>query len=111
MTHPLPPDQPLWSATLVTGLEGDACALIVVFHHVLADGMGGLAVLANLVDGVAGPPPTAFPRRKPSWRRLAQDAAVGRLHTLAHVTRAQPGCGTHLANFARGRIPGRPAVR
>ena len=61
MTGPLPPGQPLWSATLVTGLAGDACALIVVFHHVLADGMGGLAILASLVDGVGSPPARGFP--------------------------------------------------
>jgi diacylglycerol O-acyltransferase / wax synthase len=108
VTHPLPPDQPLWSATLVTGLEGDACALIVVFHHVLADGMGGLAVLANLVDGVAGPPPTAFPRPKPSWRRLAHDAAVGRLHTLAHVTRVTARLRDALGELRPGANPRAP---
>ena len=45
--------------------------LIVVFHHVLADGMGGLAVLANLIDGVDSPPGTDFPAPKPPWHRLA----------------------------------------
>ena len=85
VTRPLPPDQPRWSATLVTGLAGDRGALIVVFHHVLADGMGGLAVLANLVDGAPGPAASAFPRPTPSWRQLAQDAAAGRLRALAHA--------------------------
>ncbi|MDQ1391297.1 MAG: diacylglycerol O-acyltransferase / wax synthase [Acidimicrobiaceae bacterium] len=53
MTDPLPAEHPLWSASLVTALADEGCALIIVFHHVLADGMGGLAVLANLVDGGA----------------------------------------------------------
>ena len=69
VTVPLPPSQPLWSATIVTGLAGDACALIVVFHHVLADGMGGLAVLASLIDGAVNVPQQNFPRAKPStWQ-------------------------------------------
>jgi hypothetical protein len=102
MTGPLPPGQPLWSATLVTGLAGDACALIVVFHHVLADGMGGLAILASLVDGAGSPPARDFPRPKPSWRRLAQDTAASRLHASGTSRASQPGCGTLLLNFARG---------
>ncbi|CAN5585482.1 hypothetical protein BH11MYX1_BH11MYX1_47950 [soil metagenome] len=35
LTHRLRSDRPLWSATLVTGLAAETCALIVVFHHVL----------------------------------------------------------------------------
>ena len=54
VTRPLPPGRPLWSATLVTGLAGGRNALVVVFHHVLADGIGGLAVLGCLVDGAPG---------------------------------------------------------
>ena len=49
----LSPDRPLWSITLVTGLADGGSALVTVFHHVLADGIGGLAVLAGLVDGAA----------------------------------------------------------
>jgi WS/DGAT/MGAT family acyltransferase len=108
VTHPLPPDQPLWSATLVTGLAGDASALIVVFHHVLADGMGGLAVLASLVDGVASPPPSDFPRPKPCWRRLAQDAATARLHTLADLTGVPARLRAALAELRQGATPRAP---
>lgn len=32
----LPPERPLWSATLVTGLTDGATALVLVFHHVMA---------------------------------------------------------------------------
>ena len=43
---PLPRSRPLWSATLVTaassGAKVRAVALVVVFHHVMADGIGGL---------------------------------------------------------------------
>ncbi len=66
VTAPLPATAPRWQATLVTGLVGGGVALIVVFHHVLADGLGGLAVLARLVDEgaavPAGPAAAAGPR-------------------------------------------------
>jgi diacylglycerol O-acyltransferase len=52
----LDPRRPLWSARLVTGLEGGRAALVIVMHHVLADGIGGLAVLAALVDPPSTPP-------------------------------------------------------
>jgi diacylglycerol O-acyltransferase len=52
LLEPLPRTRPLWRATFVTGLTGGDVALILVFHHVMTDGLGGLAVLANLVDGL-----------------------------------------------------------
>jgi diacylglycerol O-acyltransferase / wax synthase len=61
-TTPLPTSRPRWSATLVTGLSGDRVALVLLLHHVIADGIGGLAVLTSLVDG--------------SWGDLASDAAA-----------------------------------
>lgn len=83
-TEPLPWSRPLWSAIFVTGLTSRQMALVLVFHHVLADGIGGLAVLASLVDGVPGPVPVPFPRPAPSRRELAIDAAGSRLSALAH---------------------------
>ena len=53
VTRPLPAHRPLWSATLVEGLADGGVPLAVIFHHVLADGMGGLAVLASLIHGGA----------------------------------------------------------
>lgn len=46
----LPRDRPLWTAAWVTGLPDGAGALVVVVHHVMTDGLGGLAVLAALCD-------------------------------------------------------------
>ena len=46
--------RPLWRGTLVADPAGERAALVLVFHHVLADGLGGLAVLATLAD--PGPP-------------------------------------------------------
>jgi len=81
----LPPERPLWSATLVTGMTDNRSALVVVFHHVLADGIGGLAVLAHLVDRAPAAPVPAIPRFLPPRRELFVDVlrsgarAVGRV--------------------------------
>ena len=50
---PLPRTAPLWSAVLITGLADGSIALVLVLHHALADGVGGLAVLTNLIDAPA----------------------------------------------------------
>ncbi|HMA46248.1 MAG TPA: wax ester/triacylglycerol synthase domain-containing protein, partial [Frankiaceae bacterium] len=86
--EPLPSSRPLWSATFVTGLIGSRVALVVVFHHVLADGIGGLAVLANLVDGVPVAAPAPFPRPAPARRQLAVDALGARCEALARLSAA-----------------------
>jgi WS/DGAT/MGAT family acyltransferase len=51
-TDPLPRDRPLGRAVVVTGLAdgSGALAVVVVLHHVLSDGVGGLALLAGLAD-------------------------------------------------------------
>ena len=56
-------DRPLWRAIHVTGLSGGRGALVVVIHHAVADGIGGLAVLSQLVDhsSVADGPNTSRP--------------------------------------------------
>jgi WS/DGAT/MGAT family acyltransferase len=92
----LPRDRPLWSLLLVTGLSGRQAALVIVLHHVVADGIGGLAVLAALADAPATgsltdtraaggaadtPAREAFPRPPATRRELAADALRGRLTT------------------------------
>ncbi len=52
----LPTDGPLWRARALLRPDGTVAALAVVAHHVLADGMGGLAVLGALADGPARDP-------------------------------------------------------
>ena len=88
VTQRLPRDRPLWSATFVTGLAAGNAALIVAFHHVLADGIGGLAVLAELVDGATGRPAGGFPRPGPSRLDLFADTVTQRLRAVAHLPAA-----------------------
>ncbi len=91
ITTRLPMDRPLWRMAVVSGLEQGRSALIVAFHHVLADGIGGLAVLANLVDGTTTEPAdepgpgAGFPRPAPDVGALALDAARTRLTSVAHL--------------------------
>ena len=44
------PERPLWEFTLVEGLTGGRAALIMKVHHALTDGIGGVQLLAQLVD-------------------------------------------------------------
>ncbi len=84
-TRPLPRDRPLWSITVVNGLLAGRSALVLVIHHVVADGIGGLAALAQLVDNApAVPSPTGpFPAPPPTARELFVDASRSRLRALA----------------------------
>ncbi|HXV92005.1 MAG TPA: wax ester/triacylglycerol synthase domain-containing protein [Pseudonocardia sp.] len=106
VTEALPASRPLWSAVFVTGLAGDRVGLIVVVHHVLADGIGGLAVLAQLVDPGAGPGPArAFPRPMPSRTGLAADALRSRLRAVARLPAACRGLRTAVAATGGLRAP------
>ena len=118
----LPRDRPLWAAKLVTDTGGGGAALIVVFHHVLADGVGGLAVLASLVDDTtetvaeteaqaqaqAQAHDRLFPVRIPSLKQLAVETATGRLQSA----RQWPAASRRLRGAAfqlRPALDGRPA--
>jgi WS/DGAT/MGAT family acyltransferase len=91
----LPPDRPPWQAVLITGLADHRVGLVVVFHHVLADGIGGLAVLARLTDAAAESEDQAGEvrfraRPAPGRRELARDAWCGRVRALGSA-RTWPG--------------------
>ena len=66
----LPTDRPLWLACLLADPVGGRTALVLVLHHVLADGLGGLAILAALADPGIQLRSRAFPQLAPrgtSW--------------------------------------------
>lgn len=111
VTTPLPRTRPLWRAVVVTGHEGNqAVAVVIVVHHVLADGMGGLALLAHLVDEAApaSPPLDRTHPVTPSVGELVLDrvrAVVGSVASL-------PSAWTHLrggrAELGPGRVRAAP---
>ncbi len=43
-------DRPLWELSLVEGIRGGRAALILKNHHSLADGVGGMQILAGMCD-------------------------------------------------------------
>ena len=85
---PLPQTAPLWAGRLVTGLVGGRAALVVVLHHVLADGVGGLAILASLLDARPDADSASFPRPAPGAATLARDALLERLRALRTTGRS-----------------------
>jgi WS/DGAT/MGAT family acyltransferase len=91
MTTRLDRARPLWTARLLVpdGGEPAGAALVVVFHHVLADGIAGLAVLGALTDDAADeadqPGDLGFPRSAPTARQLRLSAARDRLHGVLTI--------------------------
>ena len=56
--------------------------MVVLLHHVLADGLGGLNVLAALVDPGAPPANVTFPTARPALSSLALEAWLTRLRGM-----------------------------
>lgn len=103
---PLDRARPLWRARIITGRADDRVGLVLVLHHVLADGLGGLAVLAELVDkeavGSPGAQPPA-PRPAPTPSTLRADAARARLQALRRAPQALARIGPALTELGRER--------
>ena len=108
LTRRLPRNRPLWSATVITSLSGGRAALAVTLHHVLADGLGGLAVLARLVDGASTRPDTDFPRPSPGRRALLLDAAGTRLRAVSHLPAKARPLRSAIAELTSGGVAGPP---
>ena len=90
----LPRSRPLWRAVLVSGLADGRCAVVLVAHHAVADGLRGLATLLALADGVPEHPAAdaaaALGRRAPVADAAPRPTAGALRATLAAVRR-MPG--------------------
>lgn len=81
-------DRPLWELTVVDKVAGKRSALIFKVHHAIADGMGMVKMLEQMVD--LGPEPTERPAVVAAAARSASTTpAAGRAigHRLATDTR------------------------
>jgi len=94
--------RPLWEMTLVEGLPHGRAALVMVTHHALTDGIGGVHLAMELFDAEASPEPDDRPvppehaedlaGLRLAWESLEHDA--GR---LSHLARAFPRAGASAA--------------
>jgi WS/DGAT/MGAT family acyltransferase len=105
---PLPRHRPLWRLTLILNDAGACHALVLVVHHVLADGIGGLAALDGLFDQAAVEAPTSFPAPPPSHAELLRDVIVNRLHSLRSLPVAARQLPTAVAELRGGRAKRHP---
>jgi diacylglycerol O-acyltransferase / wax synthase len=105
VVRPLAPDRPLWRAEVVDGLTDGRFAVIIVLHHVVADGLTGVAMIGSLLDPSADaappPPPVAAVPPLPSRRELAQ----ARLHdAAAAIQRLRLPTARSLGRLRRGVV-------
>jgi diacylglycerol O-acyltransferase / wax synthase len=105
---PLPNNRALWAATLVTDAGPGQAALILRVHHVLADGVAGLAILATLADRESDPQRLPFPNPGSGRFQLISDAARDRLRAVRGILVAL----VHLARALQARTgsPEPPAL-
>jgi diacylglycerol O-acyltransferase len=54
--RPIDRTRPMWEFWLVSGLPADRQALVIKMHHSLSDGIGSLALVAQLFDQEPNPP-------------------------------------------------------
>lgn len=87
--------RPLWEMWMLDGLADGRAAILIRLHHVVADGIAALAMMAALFDPGPGRPvpaaPQWVPRPVPGARELAADnlrrqrkAAAGAVARLRH---------------------------
>ena len=108
--RPLPLDRPLWRAEVVDGLPNGRFAVIIVVHHILADGITGVALAGSLLDpapdtilAAASPRPT---RSLPTHRDIYRDRLRGLAAGLGRIragSRAH-GSATHRLGAIRSRL-------
>lgn len=71
---PLDASRPLWTVTLVEGLEHGRAAVLSHMSHAVTDGVGGIEMFAQLFDAERDPPP-----RRPASPPIPQDLSATEL--------------------------------
>jgi diacylglycerol O-acyltransferase len=109
--HPLDRTRPLWELWLLPGLSDGRVGMLLRLHHVLADGVAGVALVGTLLDLTPEPAaaePTAWtPRPAPSTRDLIIDNLRRHASALAAATQRL----AHPVRTARAIRTGWPAMR
>ena len=117
-TRRLDPSRPLWEIWLLPGLDGGRVAVFVRMHHVVADGVAGIASLSVLLrdppeDG-AQSEPAWIPAPEPSSREVLTDHLRRRVHAMGRgIAKVRhPGAGfrtvTAVWRSTRELVSGQP---
>jgi diacylglycerol O-acyltransferase / wax synthase len=103
---PLPRDRPMWRFFVVSGLGGGRSAVILVVHHVVADGIGTVAQALNLLEP-ALPPRAERASQHPGRVRGALGTAVGlaQLATDGRPGHRYPASATARRRFGTVELP------
>lgn len=110
--------RPLWEMWLLPGLDAGRVAMFVRMHHVVADGVAGIASLAALLRESAGagapagrarvpaPEPTRRELLTETWSRHVHEAG----HSLARLRHPRSGMRTAVGAWraVRGLVGGEP---
>jgi diacylglycerol O-acyltransferase / wax synthase len=109
---PLDRTRPLWRLDIVPGLPDGRLGVVLVLHHVVADGLRGVALVASLLDSTPEEQANAAvwrPRPAPTGRELVRDnlrrrwAAVRRYRPSAVIRSARTVRA--LSRSTAGRTP------
>lgn len=111
MSRPFPPGRAPWAAHVFTDDDGAPIAVLVVLHHVLADGLSGVQLVTALtrpeppVETGTGPEGQALglPASMPPWASLASDAWARRLRGLRRAPSAARSLRPALHELGVGR--------
>ena len=87
--------RPLWEFTLFEGLEGGRAALAMKVHHSITDGVGGMALLTELVDL----------EREPEPDREEDLPAVPGAESFGSVALVRDSLDPHQSPHARDHAP------
>ena len=94
-------DRPLWELTVIDGLDGGRAAFVMKVHHSIADGLGMVQMLTQMIDLEPNPPEQAEPDADPWSRAPAVPSPIDSLpgarslgHRIAHEARTGARIGT-----------------
>ncbi len=111
----LPRDRPLWQGCVLADERGLAVGCVIVLHHALTDGVGGLSVLAALLDGDASalaPIGRTGPGPRPSTGAVLREAWTHRARSLLGLPDAvrHSRSGARELGLGRLRMAGRTSL-
>jgi diacylglycerol O-acyltransferase / wax synthase len=97
---PLDRSQPLWEIWILTGMVGNRIGMLIRLHHVVADGMAALAMLAPLFDLADSAHPAPSPDLD-EWReqQLFGRRVVSALRKGTRLVALLPARARQLANL------------